>query len=281
MSTQNDFPDEMPVRQGMSSTAKVLLVLGSVAGFFLLACCGGVVLLVVKFQGAMQSMAQNLSTKDPDEIRARTAKIVHIDIPAEFPPVIAFDWFVMKQIIYGKQGRGSTVMIMEINSEMMGGKGAGNVREQRQEILRQLKQQQGQQGGNLDTDLAEERIDTREFEIDGEKVPFDFIKGRAANGGTAMRQVAGLFPGRQGILMLFVMVPESEYDEEAVVKMIESIRLPMVDDDAAEMIEDDAAEDSDMSRGAPALGGNDAAAGSPERVPDGPSAGGTPSEATP
>src|SRR5260370_31120292 len=99
MSTPEEFRDELPQKQGISSTAKVLLILGSIAGVCLLACCGGGIFLYYKTKDAIQNFAQNFTTTNPDEIRARTAGIVHIDIPEEFPPLRAFDWFVMKQII--------------------------------------------------------------------------------------------------------------------------------------------------------------------------------------
>jgi hypothetical protein len=274
MSTQNDFPDEIPVRQGMSSTAKVLLVLGSLAGVALLACCGGVAFLAVRFQGVAKTIAQNLPTNNPQEIRARTARIVHIDIPPEFPPLAAIDLFVMKQMIYGKQGGGSMVMIMEINEAMTGGQDAGSAREQRQEIMRQMRQQQGQQAASADTELDEESSETREFEINGEKVQFEFIRGKSPNGGGPVRQVVGLFPGRQGTVMLMVMVPESEYDEAAIAKMIESIRLP------GDKTEVDAAGDSEMPEGATVLERDDPAATSDEGTPEG-SAIAVPAEVTP
>jgi hypothetical protein len=229
MSTQDDFRDAPAPKQGMSSTSKVLLILGSIAGVCLLACCGGGIFLYIKAKDAIQNFAQNFTTSDPEEIRQRTAEIMHIDIPEEFPPLRAFNLFVMKQILYGKEGSGSMVMIMEINQQMQGGQGGANMKQQREQMLRQMRQQQQQQGqgaGNMDTDITEESSETREFTINGEKVPFEFIKGRSPNGGTPVRQVVGMFAGESGTIMLMVMVPESEYHEDAIVKMIESIRLP-------------------------------------------------------
>ena len=241
MSTQDDFRDAPAPKQGMSSTSKVLLILGSIAGVCLLACCGGGIFLYIKAKDAIQNFAQNFTTTDPEEIRQRTAEVVHIDIPEEFPPLRAFNFFVMKQILYGKEASGSMVMIMEINQQIQGGQGAANMKQQREQMLRQMSQQQQQQGqgaGNMDTEITEESSETREFTINGEKVPFEFIKGRGANG-VPTRQVVGMFAGRTGTIMLMIMTPESEYNEEAIVKMIGSIRLP--DDTEDSMDSDDAA----------------------------------------
>jgi hypothetical protein len=224
MSTQEDFLNEPPRKQGMSSTAKVLIILGSIAGVCLLACCGGVAFVGWKFQDFAKNFAANFTTNNPDEIRARTAKIVHIDIPEQFPPTLAFDLFFMKEIVYGHPEKSKMVLILEFDKSMLGPQGAGTAKQQREEILRQMKQQ-GQQPGNMNTELDEESSETREFTIDGEKVPFEFIKGTARGGGPT-RQVVGVFPGREGMVMLMVMVPESDYDEAAIVRMLESISLP-------------------------------------------------------
>src|SRR5262249_35057590 len=162
--------------------SKVLLILGSIAGVCLLACCGGGIFLYIKAKDAIQNFAQNFTTTDPEEIRQRTAEIMHIDIPEEFPPLRAFNFFVMKQILYGKEASGSMVMIMEINQQMQGAQGGANMKQQREQMLRQMRQQQQQQGqgaGNMDTEITEESSETREFTINGEKVPFEFIKGRS------------------------------------------------------------------------------------------------------
>lgn len=45
----------------------------------------------------------------------------------------------------------------------------------------------------------------------------------ATNGEKLVRQVSGMFPGRDGTAFLLLIVPEKDWNEEEVVKMIESI----------------------------------------------------------
>lgn len=258
MATQNEFLNEPPRKQGMSSTAKVLIILGSIAGVSLLVCCGGVAFFYWKFQDAISHFAENFTTTNPQEIRDRTANIVRIDIPEEFPPIQAFDWFVIKQVVYGNQQKNSILMIMEMSPQMLGGADAGNAKQQRDAMLQQLKQQQGQQPG-MNTDFKEESSETREFTIDGEKVPFEFIKG-TGQGGAPTRQVVGVFKGREGLVMLMLIVRESDFDEAAVVRMIESIRLPEKEPDS-EMIDE-----SDSPAGTGRVG-NEPSAGQAESAP--------------
>jgi hypothetical protein len=256
MSTQEDFLNEPPRKQGMSSTAKVLIILGSIAGVCLLICCGGVAFVGWRFQDFVKDFAANLTTNDPQEIRNRTARIVHIDIPEMFPPMLAIDVVFMKEIIYGTQNSPNKplLIIVELDKSMLGPQGSADAKQQRDEILRQMKQQ-GQQPG-MNTDIDQESSETREFTIDGEKVAFEFIKGTARGGGPT-RQVVGVFPGRGGIVMLMLIIPESDYDEAAIMRMLESIRLPEDGPDAESMDEPEAHDQ--IEKGDAAAGQTDSA----------------------
>ncbi len=211
----------------MSSTAKVLLVLGSIAGVVMLLCCGGGVYLFYKAKDMV-----SMSSSAPD-VKQRTDEIVQIDIPTDFVPAQAFKFTVpnvmsMKWAIYKKGASDQSIlMLMEMNQAGMAAKGGADAKQQRDQMLQAMRQQQGQQGGGtIKTPIHEESRESRVFTINGEKVEFDFIKGTRPVGGGAVRQVVGVFPGKEGVVMLMLLVDESEYDEAAIVKMIKSIRLP-------------------------------------------------------
>lgn len=206
----------------MSSTAKVLLVLGSIAGVGLLLCCGGLAFVGFKFKDTIQAVADSAS-QDPVVVKQRTEEVVHIEIPEEFKPVATWGMplgaFSMKQFIYQPAGNPNSVLvIMETNQPLAPGQDAKQQREAMQQGMRQ-----GQQmGGSID--MQEESHETRIFTINGEEVPFEFIKGKAH--GVAARKVVGIFPGKQGTLMLILLIAESDYDDEKITNMLESIRLP-------------------------------------------------------
>lgn len=271
----DDLRDEQPQTQGMSSTAKVLLIVGSLAGLLLLACCGGGVYFGYKAKDAIQELAKNAISSDPAVIRQRTQEIVHIDIPEGFEPSHSLQFSMlnvtMKQVVYQRKGSdGSMLMIMETNQPMHG----ANTKQQREQMLQAMRQQQGQQQGHLNDELNEEKSETREFTINGEKVPFEFIKGTGADNARVFRQVVGVFRGKSGSVMVMLMVPEAEYDEPAVVRMIESIRMPCADS------EDDA-DDMDMSDGASTGDGDEPAAEKSEPAPDKEGEAAAPSESSP
>ena len=223
MSMHDDLQAEQPQKRGMSSTAKVLLVLGSIAGVCMLACCGGVAFFGFKFKDVIKAVADSTS-KDPAVVKQRTEEIVHIDIPEEFKPVatwgVPLGAFSMKQFIYqNASSPNSVLVIMETNQPLQPGQ---DPKQQREEMLQGMRQ--SQQMSSMNMDMQEESRETREFTIDGEEVPFEFIKGKAH--GVPARKVVGIFPGRQGTIMLILMVAESDYNDEKIVKMVKSIRLP-------------------------------------------------------
>ncbi len=232
----------------MSSTAKVLLILGSIAGISLVLCCGGMAFVGWKFQ----NVAKEMFVTDPAVVRQRTEEIIHIDIPADYTPTHAMKFDLMnvkmKQVGYQRKGSaGSMLMIMETSQPPAPGASPKEQREQMRQAMRQQARQQGQ----ASDEINEQSSETREFTINGESVPFEFIKGTAPQGGVPTRQVVGVFRGREGTVMLMLMSPESEYDEATVVKMIESIRLP---GDESGMREEKPAGDAASSTGEDADG---------------------------
>jgi len=225
MAMHDDLQAEQAPKRGMSSTAKVLLVLGSITGVCLLACCGVVGFFGFKLKDTIKETIKNaaeMTSSDPAVVKQRTGEVVKIDVPEEFSPVMTigggFGGFTMRQFIYqNKADPNSVLVIMETNQPLQPGQDAKQQREQMLEGMRQ-----GQHMGSMD--MQEESRETRNFEINGEEVPFEFIKGKAH--GVPARKVVGIFPGRKGTIMFILMVAESEYDDEKIVGMIQSIRLP-------------------------------------------------------
>jgi hypothetical protein len=224
MSIHEDWAKPEASKQGMSPAIKVLLIVGGVGGFFLLLCCGGIGLFAWKFKGVIEEITV---TKDADEIRRRTGKIIEIDIPPEFEPVVGHELFFMRWVGYEKIPRdGSRLVLLEVNNQVLENK---TLAEQRRAMEEMLKSQGGQSDGfqmqiNVDT------RETRDVTVRGEPVEFEFNKGTSADG-KPVRQVLGAFKTSGGVTLLNLIAPEESYDEVAVMKMIESIRAPVFDAD--------------------------------------------------
>lgn len=207
MSMQEDWPDNPPQRRGMSTTAKVLLILGGMFGVCCALCCGGAI-----FMGA------KAVSVEPEGVRKVTAEIADIEIPENFEPQQSMNFGMfgsgMKTVIYiDKANAGSMLMLMQMSMGM-----ANNAKQQ-------ADFEKGfQQGGMQNTHVKKESIKLRDFEIRGKTAQFQFIKGSTNDGKNNVRQVIGAFSGKGGAAMLQLMVPEEHYDEDAVVKMLESIK---------------------------------------------------------
>ena len=77
-----------------------------------------------------------------------------------------------------------------------------------------------QQQANQNVSVTE--TETRQIAIGGEQVPFEFSKG--TSNGKDVRMVSGVVRGKRGPVMLQLVVPEAQYDEAAVIQMLESIK---------------------------------------------------------
>ena len=198
-------------KQGMSSGMKVLIVLLCGFGGLFVLCCGGGIYVVVK--------AANSATEVPEEITAITQDIVEIEIPEQFVPEQGIDlnmiFMKMKMVSYTLTDANGKLMIMEMNI-------SGVPPEDQEPQMRQ--QIRSKNFGEKELIVNEEKIETRTFTIRGKEVDFQFAEAEDPQTKTAYRQVSGVFPGKQGTAFLMLQIEEEGYDEDAVVKMIESIK---------------------------------------------------------
>jgi hypothetical protein len=203
-----------------SGTKVVLIIVGIVAVCFLL-CCGGAVVLGWRFANMAQSFVENMVVSDPDKIREMTSKMIDIEIPEMFDPAQGMDMvavrFVMYQLDADDGGESGMLMLMEMGTQQLG----ANPQQQEQALRQQMQQQQQYQT------FKSKKSETREFEIRGEKVKFEFTEGildDTPGSERKMHQVQGVFKGKRGPVMLQLMLPDDKYDDEEVTKMLQSIK---------------------------------------------------------
>ncbi len=192
-------------KPGMSTGMKVFIGVMIVGGATALLCCGGAYYF---FSNVLQF------TDDPAEIQKIQEEITGIEIPegleAEGGMTMAMVGVQMKMAIY--QGNKSALMLMQ-----MVGPGQMSEAQMRDQFRESMKQQ------DQDSDITVESTEERVFTVNGEDATFEFIKGTTAEG-EAVRQVSGMFAGRGGTAFLLYHVPEEDWNEEQVVKMIESLQ---------------------------------------------------------
>jgi hypothetical protein len=219
-SHDDDFQQEPAPQAKKSSGSKVLLILGIIGGLCLVVCCGGVGLLYYKFKDAISY------TTDAAEIKKQTQEVVTLDVPDGYSPMtsmrISIGIVTMKMIIY-QEGSGNQGGLVIMEMDQVG----TDPKQMREQMLQQLRTQQAQGGaGGFNTQIVAQSTETKMFKINGEDVEFDFVKGNRPGENIVFRQVTGIFRGNNGTVMLILIVPDSEYNEEAVIKMIKSIRVP-------------------------------------------------------
>lgn len=206
---------------GWSPTTKVIVAF-SVAGVFgLILCCGGAIWIVNRAVDATQEIVAGIAdamTQNPAEIRALTASMVTIEIPEGWQPVTGMEWSIgteMTTVMYSPNQMQSNRILT-----LMQMRGAG-INQQQMEQQLQMQQAQMNQPG-MNPAYGVQSSTTRTFVIDGEDREFLFSVVNDGAGGT-MHQVQGAFPGRNGTVMFQLMEDDANWDEEVVVRMIESI----------------------------------------------------------
>lgn len=198
-------------KKGMSTGAKVAIILGIVFGICLLVCCG--------VGGYFANKVGNAMTQDPAKIATiQQSMLTSIDLPAEYTPRMAMDFSLagqgMKMAIYSP-GSGAEPNPAEMLMLM-----SMNVTADEAQMQQQMEQSMaGQQN-----QIQEESSETKMVTIDGIERSVRFAQGKARQGGQAVRQVSAVFPGKEGTVMLVQIVPEEKWDEATVTKMLGSIK---------------------------------------------------------
>ncbi|RPI81771.1 MAG: hypothetical protein EHM42_10200 [Planctomycetaceae bacterium] len=200
----------------MDTTTKVVLIMLTVGGVAMFLCCGG---LMVGGWCFACSVSQSI-TMNPVDVRAATDEIVTIDIPDGFEPKqsMRMDMLGMKMAIYGRPDAPNAVILIMQNRFAFD----VNDEQQRKQMFDAMRQQAGLPAGQEGASTSE----TRDIEIDGQEVPFQFTT--LDQNGQKVRQVMGFVPLKSGMVMIMIMVPEEQYDEDQIVAMLESIREPQV-----------------------------------------------------
>lgn len=195
-------------RQGMSTGFKVFIGVLIFIAVSLLICCGGAYWLFSRSVTLVE---------DPAEVNAIRDSIASIELPEGFKPMGGMQFNLgiqLKMATFTRESQHSpnTLILMQIS---------GSGIENNDALREQFEQQLEKQGQTPDID-AESR-ETHIFQIDGKDVPFEFAKGTREGSEEVIHQVSGMFDGRGGVAFLILMESEADWNEDEVIKMIESI----------------------------------------------------------
>lgn len=222
-----------------------IITIAFLAGVMLLVC-GGVAGFVAWEDSsrppvpkeALVRMPNGRST-EPAEVRLVAGTIAGIDLPEGFEPVDAENMHVMRKVAFiKKSSEGAVLKLARLDSQKMPEfdprklEQDPHAQESYLEMKAQFEKREFASVSEMvenGSDLTETAIEApegteRELTIAGENAVFRFQNGILKRTEKPVWKVSGVFKTARGRVALVYTIPAAEYDEEAVVRMIESIR---------------------------------------------------------
>ncbi|MDB5343291.1 MAG: hypothetical protein JWP89_1668 [Schlesneria sp.] len=189
-----------------SGCGKVILIVGGLMFLLMLVCGGGIGFFAYSFWPKIATQ--------PAEVAAISKEILDLDIPEGFVPenAISMNNFMMTM-------RMATYRHPDGKGDLM----LGNFQ------VKVGKPDQSQKPDFSGSDNKSKKLtigetEIKEFPVRGKQVPFRFSDAVDEESNEKYRVVEAEFGDAGVTTFLKLSVPEDSYDEEAVVKMIESIR---------------------------------------------------------
>jgi hypothetical protein len=203
-------PSEQPASEQQKSSGgcmKIGLIIGGLGLVLVLVCCGG-------FAFFAGSFVPKIVTT-PAEVAAMSKQIVEMDIPPEFQGEAGFNMdnfaVTMRMVKFKHNAGKGDLMLMNIKVKMG---------DPKQKI--DFKNQQGMNDKERNLELGDST--TKDFDIRGQKVTFRFTEAVDSDKNVPCHVVEGSIAEPNGTTEIKLVLEDDAYDEEAVVKMIESIR---------------------------------------------------------
>ena len=186
-----------------------LILLAAIGGLTILCCCG----IGISLYSITPELEEN-----PALVKQNLAKMLEIDLPEGYEAKKSFRMNLFSLIsmegVYIENPDSGLILLMEFSGSLAENK------ELQDSFKKEL------DGSSSSDELNIEEKKTREITIDGKAIPFVFIKGTEKETNRAVRQVQAILPGEKGPILFVMNVGEDAWDEEQVLKMLESIRIP-------------------------------------------------------
>lgn len=219
MSDRDEWPDNpndeprRPSRTGESNSGggclKIALIVGGIGFAGMFVCCGGLGWFI---WGFIPKMATT-----PADVAAVGQEIMTIEIPPEFVGQTGMsidNWMLtMKFATYQHKEQKGVLMIGSMQVKI------GDPKDHQAAFKDRTEQQSGGDEGLEITSTTD-----REFTVRGKTVTFKFSEAKQEGTGKKYRLVSSEIDSPGGLTIFQLTLEEDAYDEEAVVKLIESIR---------------------------------------------------------
>ncbi len=191
---------------------EVKIVLGIIGGLIIICICAG----VVTYYSARQVFTQSFKAyEEPDKIAEVARSIVDYQLPSGYSEQFGMSLFGFDMVGFGPENRKQmpqTIIFLAQFPKSLGFDKAEMERQMQQAVQRQS----GRRGIQLET------IDQKTVIIQDQEVPLIISEGVDSEG-ESMRQVSGIFKGKEGAAMLMIMGPVHRWDQNAVDFFIDSL----------------------------------------------------------
>jgi hypothetical protein len=206
----DQWDDAPPPKAGMSSGMKVFLILVAILGCCCVVCCGVVGFLGYSF---MPKVSQNAA-----DVNAAKDEMAQITLPAGFEPnnMVKMDNMMMSMIAvsYHNPAVHGEITMAEFRLKV------GNAKQQDEQMHQQLERQ----GFGNPKRLTNTKSDAKTISIKGQECNFSFKTGTDPGTHKKMREISGVFQGKQAPVMISIQMDDSAYKEDAIVKMLEAVK---------------------------------------------------------
>ena len=151
---------------------------------------------------------------NPDRVQAVGREIADYDVPSDYQELFAMNMLGVKIVAIGPAAPADFMMIMLMQLP-------SGLEVSQSEMERQIEQALARQTGLARADMTE--VGEEEAIIKGEPVTL-IVREGVTDDGEQMRQVTGLFEGKDGPALLMVAGEVDAWDPEMVDRFIASIR---------------------------------------------------------
>ncbi len=209
------------LEEDQSSARPVLIAAGITLGIALVVCGG--LAAHVAWTGADRVVEVPKEPETtPQDAEANLRKIVKIDVPAGLVPLVSEDHGKRRRVVFGrKPTAGFNLQLSKIDFSMVPPDVDRATSIPR--LTQMLEMQNNTPGSDPFTPEPGATDTTHVLTVMGEEISFKFSKGRLSATGEAAWKVSGTFSTQTGLVAVRCVVPESEYDEQAAIRLIESI----------------------------------------------------------
>lgn len=208
-------------KKGMGTGAKVLIVLGIVAGLGLVVCCGGAAFMGYQMKPTV--------TNTPAEVATKTQNIIPMEINEDqWEPVFHMEMSVpwvmdMSMANWKSKTDEGGIILTRVLLKVQDGNAS------QEQIDQQMEQAFSQGGGgqNVEGQLAQLNVDSsedRELTMFGKPVTLKFIKGKRSGSDEEWRELKGHAKDGNDIIVVRIQAKAENFDEAQIIEMLESAK---------------------------------------------------------